>query len=64
MKFGIFYEHQLSKPWTDDEQRTAANPLVIAGQPDHIASIALFLVSDLAAIVDGHLLVVDGGATA
>ena len=42
----------------------AANPLRIAGQPDHIARAALFLASDLAAFVTGHVLVVDGGATA
>ena len=48
----------------DVEKAIAANPLRIAGQPDHIARAALFLVSDLAAFVTGHLLVVDGGATA
>ncbi len=48
----------------DLEQRIAANPLVTAGQPDHVARVALFLVSDLAAFVTGHTLVVDGGATA
>ena len=48
----------------DIDKAIAANPLRIAGQPDHIARAALFLVSDLAAFVTGHLLVVDGGATA
>lgn len=42
----------------------AANPLGIAGHPDHIARAALFLCSDLAAFVTGQVLVVDGGSTA
>jgi NAD(P)-dependent dehydrogenase (short-subunit alcohol dehydrogenase family) len=42
----------------------AGNSLGIAGQPEHIAKACLFLVSDLASFVNGHLLVVDGGATA
>lgn len=42
----------------------AANPLGVAGQPDHIARAALFLASDLASFVTGHVLVVDGGSTA
>ena len=46
------------------EAAIAANPLRIAGHPDHIARVALFLASDLAAFVTGHVLVVDGGATA
>jgi NAD(P)-dependent dehydrogenase (short-subunit alcohol dehydrogenase family) len=48
----------------DIDAAIAANPLRIGGQPDHIARVALFLCSDLAAFVTGHLLVVDGGATA
>lgn len=44
--------------------RIAANPVGIAGQPDHIARGALFLVSALAAFVNGHVLVIDGGSTA
>ena len=48
----------------DIEATMAANPLKIAGQPDHIACAALFLVSDLAAFVNGHVLVVDGGRNA
>ena len=48
----------------DIEKRIAANPVGIAGQPDHIARAALFLVSDLADFVSGHTLVVDGGSTA
>jgi 2-deoxy-D-gluconate 3-dehydrogenase len=48
----------------DIEKRIAANPVGIAGQPDHIARGALFLVSDLAEFITGHVLVIDGGATA
>ncbi|MFT4659423.1 MAG: NAD(P)-dependent dehydrogenase (short-subunit alcohol dehydrogenase family) [Ilumatobacter sp.] len=48
----------------DIDKRIAANPVGLAGQPDHIARAALFLVSDLAAFVSGHILVVDGGSTA
>jgi NAD(P)-dependent dehydrogenase (short-subunit alcohol dehydrogenase family) len=48
----------------DIDAAIAANPLHIGGQPDHVARAALFLCSDLAAFVTGHLLVVDGGATA
>jgi NAD(P)-dependent dehydrogenase (short-subunit alcohol dehydrogenase family) len=48
----------------DIDKRIAANPVGIAGQPDHIARGVLFLVSDLAEFVSGHLLVIDGGATA
>ncbi len=48
----------------DIEKVIAANPLRIGGRPDHIARAALFLCSDLAEFVTGHILVVDGGATA
>jgi len=48
----------------DIDARIAANPVGIAGQPDHIARGVVFLVSDLAAFVSGHVLVIDGGATA
>jgi NAD(P)-dependent dehydrogenase (short-subunit alcohol dehydrogenase family) len=44
--------------------RIAANPVGLAGQPDHIARAALFLVSDLAEFISGHVLVVDGGSHA
>lgn len=48
----------------DIERRITANPLGIAGVADHVARAALFLVSDLAAFITGHILVVDGGAHA
>ncbi len=48
----------------DIDAAIAANPLRIAGQPDHIARVTLFLVSELAAFVTGQTVVVDGGATA
>lgn len=48
----------------DIDARIAANPVGMAGQPDHIARGALFLVSDLAEFISGHVLVIDGGSTA
>ena len=48
----------------DIEARISANPVGLAGQPDHIARGVLFLVSDLAEFITGHLLVIDGGSTA
>ncbi len=48
----------------DIDKRIAANPVGMAGQPDHIARVVLFLVSGLADFVSGHVLVVDGGSTA
>ncbi len=48
----------------DVDAAIAANPLRIAGRPDHVARVALFLVSDLAAFVNGHVVVVDGGSVA
>ena len=48
----------------DIDKRIAANPVGLAGQPDHIARGVLFLVSDLAEFINGHLLVIDGGSTA
>jgi NAD(P)-dependent dehydrogenase (short-subunit alcohol dehydrogenase family) len=54
----------LKKGGLDIDAVIAANPLGIAGAPDHIARVALFLASDLAAFVNGHVIVVDGGSTA
>ena len=46
----------------DIDKRISQNAVGVAGQPDHIARVALFLASDLAAFVNGHLVVADGGA--
>ena len=54
----------LAASGVDVQRRISANPLGIAGHADHVARVALFLVSDLAAFVTGHVLVVDGGAHA
>lgn len=54
----------LKKGGLDIDAAIAANPLRIAGQPDHIARVTLFLVSGLAAFITGQTVVVDGGATA
>jgi len=43
---------------------TAPSPLLRAGRPEDVAYAALFLASDEARHVNGHNLVVDGGATA
>ncbi|WP_420452085.1 SDR family NAD(P)-dependent oxidoreductase [Ilumatobacter sp.] len=48
----------------DIGKRIAANPVGIAGHPDHVACGVVFLASDLASFVSGHLLVIDGGSTA
>lgn len=48
----------------DIDSRIAANPVGLRGRPDHIARGAVFLASDLAEFVSGHVLVVDGGSTA
>lgn len=45
----------------DIDARITANAVRIAGQPDHIARVAVFLASDLAAFVNGHVVVADGG---
>ena len=41
----------------------SGNPLGIGGRPDHVATVALFLASDLAAFITGQTIVVDGGST-
>lgn len=45
----------------DIDKRIAANAVGVAGQPDHIARVAVFLASELAAFVNGHVVVADGG---
>ena len=48
----------------DPERDRAAVPLGRRGLPAEIASVALFLLSDLASYITGQTLTVDGGATA
>lgn len=49
--------------WEPAEEAIAARlPLRRIGEPDDIAKAALFLVSDAAAWITGHVLVVDGGS--
>ena len=54
----------LKKGGIDVYAAIAANPLKLSGDPDYIARATLFLASDLAEFITGHLLVVDGGSTA
>ncbi|NLO79616.1 MAG: SDR family oxidoreductase [Xanthomonadaceae bacterium] len=52
--------------WEDPvrlERIQNATPLRRIGQPEDIAGVALFLASDAAAYVTGHVLVADGGET-
>jgi NAD(P)-dependent dehydrogenase (short-subunit alcohol dehydrogenase family) len=49
--------------WERSEEQIAARlPLRRLGEPDDIAKAALFLASDAASWLTGHLLVIDGGA--
>jgi NAD(P)-dependent dehydrogenase (short-subunit alcohol dehydrogenase family) len=49
--------------WQRGEERIAARlPLRRLGEPDDVATAALFLASDAASWLTGHVLVVDGGA--
>jgi NAD(P)-dependent dehydrogenase (short-subunit alcohol dehydrogenase family) len=51
------------KLWEDHEEKVARRlPLRRLGEPDDIAGAALFLVSEAASWITGHILVVDGGA--
>jgi 3-oxoacyl-[acyl-carrier protein] reductase len=58
-----FIDTEMTKKLSDDV-RTALQqqiPLQRLGQPEDIASAVLFLASDLASYITGHVLVVDGG---
>jgi 3-oxoacyl-[acyl-carrier protein] reductase len=48
----------------DSAADRAAIPLGRRGDPVDVAGAALFLISDLAAYISGHVLVIDGGASA
>ncbi len=52
----------LKEAGLDIEARIVANPLRMAGQPDHVARVVLFLASDLAAFITGTIVRVDGGS--
>ena len=57
-----FYDHARAKGM--EERLGHLNPLKRGGEPDEIASAALFLASDEASYVNGQALVVDGGLSA
>jgi NAD(P)-dependent dehydrogenase (short-subunit alcohol dehydrogenase family) len=53
--------------WTDDKymgELKSTQPLPRIGQPEEVAGLALFLASDDASYVTGHVHIVDGGAIA
>jgi NAD(P)-dependent dehydrogenase (short-subunit alcohol dehydrogenase family) len=52
-----------AKPMPPDRRDRVAIPLHRRGEPAEIASVALFLVSDLSSYVNGQLIPVDGGMT-
>ncbi len=49
---------------TDTAEEQLAIPLRRRGRPDDVAGAVLYLLSDVAAFVTGHTLVVDGGSSA
>lgn len=62
---GLVRTHLSRALWERHGDEVAARlPLRRLGEPDDVARAALFLVSDAAAWVTGHVLVVDGGAMA
>ncbi len=62
---GLVRTHFARALWEPFEEKVAARlPLRRIGEPDDIATAALFLVSDAASWMTGEVLVVDGGATA
>jgi len=61
---GLVRTHFARALWEPHEEVVSAHiPLRRIGEPDDIATAALFLVSDAAAWITGEVLVVDGGAT-
>lgn len=61
---GIVRTHLARALWEDhEEQLSAALPLGRIGEPDDIASLAVFLAGDASRWITGQTMVVDGGAT-
>jgi len=61
---GLVRTHFAKALWEEHEERVAAHtPLRRIGEPDDIATAALFLSSEAASWITGHVMVVDGGAT-
>lgn len=56
---------ELTRPAVEDQNRSAAivgrTPMARWGEPDEVASVVLFLLSDVARFVTGTVLPVDGG---
>jgi NAD(P)-dependent dehydrogenase (short-subunit alcohol dehydrogenase family) len=61
--FGVEGDEALAANETVRAWLAKGNPTGRAGEPDDIANVALFLASDESLLINGHNLVVDGGAT-
>jgi NAD(P)-dependent dehydrogenase (short-subunit alcohol dehydrogenase family) len=61
--FGLEGEEAVAANATVRAWLAKGNPTGRAGEPDDIAGAAIFLASDEALLINGHNLVVDGGAT-
>lgn len=57
------FSTDVSKAWTDDMRQVIADqvPMRRAGQPDEIATTALYLASDASSYTNGAVIKVDGG---